>query len=325
MKESQIKIERRSQPMKKIAVTLSAATLLMSALVGCGANQQARGLGTENQRGFGIHTTQNQDDATGHRVGEGPITDMFTRDDRAGGQTGFGRTGGQPGTGVAGQRGMMGQNAGQRGMTGPNAGTPDGTISRLHGRVTGNQFQGFGASNRGVGMMNGQRQQSGFIGDARQGITRGQSGMIRSTRDADLGQRNTMTGQGNTVRGQRDNTKENHSYPEGYDYQTVNRFNKHLGTLPNGRDSRVLVHDDTIIVGMQADRDQADQIRNDLRGMAGDRDVIVVTEREQIDRVRSLDDRLRGGEALDEVGATFTEMVRDFGRALGRPFERTRQ
>lgn len=345
--------------MKKIAVTLSAATLLMSALVGCGADQQTRGFGTNNQRGFGIHTTQDQRGATGHRVGEGPITDMFTRDDRAG-QTGFGRTDRHPATGLAGQRGMAGRNAGapvpqgmptrhrgmtgqnggvtgQQGMTGQNAGTPGGNISRFHGRVTGNQFQGFGGANRDMGMNGGQRQQSGFIGDAREGITRGQSGMIRSTRDADRypneshypnairGQRNTTTGQGNTVTGQRDNTRGNHSYPEGYDYQTVNRLNTHLGTLSNGRDSRVLVHDDTIIVGVQADRAQADKIRNDIKGMAGNRDVMVVTEREQIDRVRSLDDRLRGGEALDEVGATFTEMVRDFGRALGRPFERTRR
>ncbi len=37
-----------------------------------------------------------------------------------------------------------------------------------------------------------------------------------------------------------------------------------------------------------------------------------------------MDDRLRTGAAFEEVGATFTDMLQDLGRAAQRPFERSR-
>lgn len=293
--------------MKKIAMTLSAATLLVSSLVGCGAtDDEARGLDT-NQRGFGYHTTQEERDTD---AGEGPITDMFTRDDDRTGYQGLGRNGRHPATGLAGQRGMtmdnpipQGMPTRHREMARRNAG-----VTGQQGRVTGDQYQGFGTNN---GMMDGSRRNTGFIGSAREGIVRGDNGMIHPSE-------NNVNGLNRTGR------TTGYSYPTGYDTATVNRLNTRLGEMKNIKDSRVLVHDDTVVIGVEADERQTEEIKRNIKGVAGDREVIVVTERDQIEQVRSMDDRLRAGEPLEEIGATFTDMVNDFGRALSRPFERSR-
>ncbi|OIJ07723.1 hypothetical protein BKP35_18795 [Anaerobacillus arseniciselenatis] len=446
--------------MKKFAITLSAATLLLGGLVGCwDAPQGTTGLGAD-QRGFGYHQTDQRDGAgfTGQRAGEGPITDMFTRDDRRGAR-GFGRDTRRPGTGLAGERGITGQHGGMTGQFGADrrggatgaghgaggagiggagvggaghgaggagiggagvggaghgaggagiggagvGGAGIGGAARSghgagfgigggagagHGAGGGAGFgasgaTGFdGATERGTGL--GMRGQTGFggaaghpggmtgagrgtqvenripgvggagiVGDRAgyvddRGILRGRDG--RGTtgragigglgqtgrtlqderagvgtrgagRDADvrLGDRITP----DTERGMR-----NFAYPEGYDTQTVQRINTRLADVENVRDSRVIVHDNRILVGVDADGDDIQRVEQDVRrtvgDMAGDREVTVVTERDQFNRVRTVDDRLRGGEAIDEVGATITEMFGDFGRAVQRPFERTR-
>ena len=65
-------------------------------------------------------------------------------------------------------------------------------------------------------------------------------------------------------------------------------------------------------------------VQTQVKDLADGKQVHVVTDQDAVTRIRTLDDRLRGGTAFEEIGATFTEMVRDLGRAAGRPFERTR-
>lgn len=316
--------------MKKIAITLSMATILMGGLIGCGNNQEqgVGGLGGGDQRGFGYHRTdQRTDDMTEDRAGEGPITDMFTRDDRP--QTrGLGRNGRHPATGLAGERGLTGQN---------------GNLTRQNGT---RGMNGAGYSGQGAGYNSASRNPEGINGTTRganyrtRNRTDGEAGIVgdrpgyvddrgilrrrNSTAERELG------GLGQTSRrnmGQDDNERE-FAYPNNYDSQTVNRINNRIADVDDVRDSRVIIHGNRIIIGVDTNKQDAQRIERNIRknvsNMGEDREVIVVTERDQFNQVRTLDDRLRGGEAIEEIGATIEDMFQDFGRAIQRPFERSR-
>lgn len=308
--------------MKKFAITLSVTTLLLGGLIGCGTDQEGtRGLGGQDQRGMGYHTTDQQPETgiTGQRAGEGPITDMFTRDDRRGAR-GFGRDERRPATGLAGERRITGQYGtdGVGGRTGAGIG---GAVGR--GDMTGTRrgMEGLGDTRidtrdyDGAGIV-GNR--AGYVDDRgilrRRGTT-GRDGIGR------LGQTD-RTQQGNRT-GDRQ-----FAYPAGYDGATVQRITTRLADVENVRDSRVIVHEDRILIGVDTNGQDTQRIEQDVRrkvgNMAGDKEVVVVTERDQYNQVLTADDRLRGGEAIEEVGATINEMFTDFGRAIQRPFERTR-
>ena len=454
--------------MKKLAITLSAATLLLGGLVGCwDAPQGQGGLGAD-QRGFGVHQTDQRHGAggfTGQRAGEGPITDMFTRDDRRGAR-GFGRDARQPATGLAGERGrgITGQHGGMTGQFGA-AGRGGAAGAGIGGAGIGGAGFG-GAAGRGAGFGGGagigggaglgagdlggvtgaRRGDAGIGGGAGLGMggtgagfgagaeggagigragggagigggaglgmrgagtgfgagAEGGAGIGRAGGGAGIGagtglgmggtgrgagfenripgvggagivgdragyvdDRGILRGRGTTGRagigglGQTGRTLQDRpgpggfnitgperanrrtrdreapgtgmrdfNYPTDYDTQTVQRINTRLADVENVRDSRVVIHDNRILVGVEANGDDTQRVEQDVRrtvgDMAGDREVIVVTERDQFNQVRTVDDRLRGGEALDEVGATINEMFHDFGRAIQRPFERSR-
>ncbi|MCT8139528.1 YhcN/YlaJ family sporulation lipoprotein [Anaerobacillus sp. CMMVII] len=479
--------------MKKLAITLSAATLLLGGLVGCGVDQQGTtGQGARDQRGFGYHATEQRQDTgiTGQRAGEGPITDMFTRDDRRGAR-GFGRDTRQPATGLAGERGagmrgtgtgLFGTGAG-RGTTGTGTGTGlfgGGTGGGTTGQGTGmfGGGTGGGTTGQGTGMFGGgtgggttgtgtglfgtdsgfgagtgrgttgtglfgrntdragmtghqrmgeNRTGSGFGAAGNRGMTglgaeagrggttghgiaaspgwQGETGYHGGTRGMDTGlgmhgnagMRGTGRGQafgtgdrgagivgnrpgyvddrgilrertgragigglgqtGRTHMNQGQTGRANmgqgglgfgregangragdrevpgtgmseYAYPDGYDATTAQDYTTRLADVENVRDSRVIVHGNRVLVGVDADRQNAQRVEQDirqrLRGTAGDREVIVITERDQYDQIRTADDRLRAGETFEEVGATINDMFHDFGRAIQRPFERSR-
>ncbi|OIJ21952.1 hypothetical protein BKP45_04540 [Anaerobacillus alkalidiazotrophicus] len=370
--------------MKKIAITLSAATILMGALVGCGVGQDgARGLGGGDQRGFGYHTTEERAGFTGQRAGEGPITDMFTRDDRRGAR-GLGRDGRHPATGLAGERGMtgpgrgvgagaggvgigagqgaglgmrgtgaggvgigagQGAGLGMRGTGAGDVGIGAGQGAGLGVRGHGGGFGGFGTGygtgvGQGAGL--GVRGHGTGFGGAGTGYTPGMghgpgfggAGVV-GDREGYVDDRGILRGRGTTGRqgvgglGQTGRTEMGgFAYPHGYDTATVQRISGKVADVENVRDSRVIVHENKIIVGVDANGQDTKRIEKDVRqsvgDLADDKEVIVVTDRGQFDQVRTADDRLRAGEPLEEVGATINEMFRDFGRAIQRPFERTR-
>lgn len=392
--------------MKKIAITLSAATLLLGALVGCGADQGARGLGGADQRGFGYHTTDNRTDTgiTGQRAGEGPITDMFTRDDQRG-ATGLGRDG-RNATGLAGERGMTGNRAGQRGLGGTGHGAKAGQggagfggagAGTGHGGFGGAGMGGTGTGQGGVGLGGGDRTSGygagvgrtgfdgtvqgtdpagigmqgetgytggtrgmnggvGFGADARRGGMRGTAtgehgrGIV-GNKDGYVDNRGILRGEGTTGRtgigglGQTGRTNnmgqgaqpgightgqgtQSFSYPQGYDTQSVNRIANRVEDVENVRDCRVVVNEDKVIVGAEVEGQNRQEIEQEIRqtvqNMVGNKEVVVVTERQQFDQVRNMDNGLRNGGALEEFGATFNDMFQDFGRAMQRPFERSR-
>ncbi|WNF37597.1 YhcN/YlaJ family sporulation lipoprotein [Bacillaceae bacterium IKA-2] len=382
--------------MKKFAITLSVTTLLLGGLIGCGTDQQGTdGLGGQDQRGLGYHTTDQQPRTgiTGQRAGEGPITDMFTRDDRRGAR-GLGREERRPTTGLTGERGLTGQRDGQGrvgmigqdgtdgvgGMTGAGAG-PRGTGAGMRGTQFGNQGRdgmagtGAGPSGTGAGMhgtqfgnqgrdgMTGTRTRHGTmgLGDTGTQVRDHGRGIVGGNRSGYVDDRGILRGRGTTGRagiGGLGQTGENlqgnrtgmgkdgigqtgrlgaagdrsrmneFSYPTGYDGATVQRINTRLADVENVRSSRVIVHENRYLIGVEANGKDTQRIEQDVRrtvgNMVGDKEVVVVTGRDQYNQVRSADDRLRGGEAFEEVGSTINEMFQDFGRAIQRPFERSR-
>lgn len=292
---------------------------------------------------------------TGARwTGEGPITDMFTPNNRAGRQgiTGYGVEqrqgqgirGGQlgvndrgaglrgtdrtinqritgpnydmRGTGMGGAgftgRGM----AGRTGMTGAGTAVPHGTLDDAHTGMGGAATRGAAiqgkAGTRGAGM-HGQA-----------GTRQGATGITGGNREGMVDQRGVLRGQNRTMKGQ---TTAN--YHRGYDGQTVQEIERSVENMDGVRDCRVVMHDDEVVVAVEAKDKQnqaklEEKVENNIENMVRGKNVHVVTDKDAMTRVRTMDDRLRGGAAFDEVGATFTEMVRDLGRAAGRPFERTR-
>lgn len=332
--------------MKKFAITLSVTTLLLGGLIGCGTDQQGTdGLSGQDQRGMGYHTTDKRTETgiTGQRAGEGPITDMFTRDDRRGAR-GLGRDERRPATGLAGERGLTRQRDGQGrdGMTGQYGTDGVGGMTGAGGTGVGMRGTQFGSQGRGG--MTGTRQGTKGLGDTGINVRdHGRAGIVGDNRagyvdDRGILRRRAITGRagigglGQTGRtgdrGAPGSRMNEFAYPTGYDGAMVQRINTRLADVENIRDSRVIVHEDRILIGVEANGQDTQRIKQDVRrtvgNMVGDKEVIVVTERDQYNQVRTADDRLRGGEAFEEVGATINEMFQDFGRAIQRPFEQTR-
>lgn len=412
--------------MKKIAITLSAATLLLGGLVGCNVDRDdttGQGVG---QRGFGYHATDQRDDTgiTGQRAGEGPITDMFTRDDRRGAR-GFGRDTRRPATGLAGERtemrgtrtdtgrfgtdtrngstgvgsagtGIFGRNTDRKGTTGYGTGTRGagagvGTFNgtgNMRGQGAGNTTGRFGATNgrngmtgHGIAASPGWQGETGYHGGT-PGIgdnlgMRGTRGMARTGRGQAFGANDYRGGAGivgnrpgyvddrGILREDRTDTNgrarigglgqtgrrnmgqsglgygqqgangragdrvvpgtgmSEFAYPDGYDATSVRDYTSRLADVENVRDSRVIVNGNRVLVGVDADRRNSQRIEQDIRqrfrGMNGDREIIVVTERDRYDQIRTADDRLRAGEPFEEVGESINEMFQDFGRAIQSP------
>ncbi len=274
--------------MKKLAMTLSVATLLLGGMVGCGNDdkEDTTGLGVRDQRGFGYHTTDDQDTVNGdNRRGEGPITDMFTRDDRRGAR-GFGRDRHVP-------------------LTRNRAGITDDRNGEIFD-IDDQRDQG-NTGNR-----------PGFVDD--RGVLRGKQTRINDhERVGRLGDSGRVTPNNNI---------QQFSYPAGYDAATVRNCSNRIANVENVQDSRVIAHGNRIIIAVDTDRQHAQKVEQDIRqrvaGMTGNKEVIVVTEDDRYDQIRTLDDRLRAGEPIEEVGATINEMMRDFGRAIQRPFTQSR-
>ena len=213
--------------------------------------------------------------------------------------------------------GGWGAQQGRTGLTGQGQGLFGGHGTGIFDQTAPPQGHLIGAQRPGMG-------RSGLVGD-RPGMVDNR-GILRDrvTPGHEAGQRGLGTQQhgmqGQQARGAR--------YHQDYDGQTVQKIQQRVNEIDNVRDARVIVHDNTVVIGIEATgRDHAQvkkQVQQQVQKMAEGKQVHVVTDQDAVTRIRTMDDRLRGGTAFEEIGATFTEMVRDIGRAAGRPFERTR-
>ncbi|MBU8905489.1 YhcN/YlaJ family sporulation lipoprotein [Desertibacillus haloalkaliphilus] len=342
--------------MKKFALSLTAASMILGGLAGCGVDNQGADMGA---RQVGMNTqatdqttgtaTRNDTAARGagdRWTGEGPLTDMMTPNRRDAGA------------------GLMGENVRGRGMSRQNVrGTQTGQREGIIGQTGNHRGQGVTGANQdrrgtiGQANINQRPAGTGTYGGANVGMTGQRQGMgaaeldgRRATQDAGgrrttglTGQRGTGAGAagltGNrtgmvdntgTLRGQAQNRvgTGTANYHQDYDSQAVQRITDRVNRLDNVNDPRVIVNDNTVVVGIDGDgQDRGrieSQVREAVREVNNDYDVHVVTDRDGVNRIRTMDDRLRGGAAFDEVGATFREMIGDLGRAAQRPFERSR-
>ncbi|WP_096201438.1 YhcN/YlaJ family sporulation lipoprotein [Bacillus sp. FJAT-45350] len=366
--------------MRKFAITLTAASMIMGGLAGCGVDNQTRDMGGAGHQNLGYHTAEQGGAFTGARyTGEGPLTDMMTPDARHArdrgrgfGQTGaagFGRDGAmgaRGATGIGADRGQLGvqDRIGPTGRTnrgGANAGVTsplmDGQAAGYHARPNERMgIRGFGtdvnqrgAGTRGATGVGANRPgmgNSGLVGDRPgmvddRGILREQrgergTGVLGGDRTrqgtnaltGNRGQKGAGTGALTGDRTQRGAGTMTARYHSDYDGQTVQRIQQRVEGIDNVRDGRVIIHDNTVVVGVETTgrENQAveKEVRKQVQGMADGRDVHVVTDQDAVTRIRTMDDRLRGGAAFEEIGATFTEMLGDLGRAAQRPFERSR-
>ncbi|WP_078597322.1 YhcN/YlaJ family sporulation lipoprotein [Evansella clarkii] len=331
--------------MKKIALSLTAASMLLTGLAGCGDVNDAgmndtqsgynQGRGYGNQTGLGVNQRETR---------SGTLQHGYTTERGVGQGTGQGR-----GYGTM-QGGGAGQGTGMGGLFGKNA------ANRNDGTGFAGNNRGFGSENRGmIGQNNNQGFGRGITGDDRPGMvdedgilngrfdrdtTRGQSTgrqhrglMNRGTGQGDelsgLRGQNRMQGNGRTIpRGGNVHGQQDGGYYNGEDGRLARRIENTVSRMDAVDDCSVIVNGDDVIVGVDADgRDGSqldDRIRSKVKDISDDLDVHVVTDEDQVRDVRGMNDRLRAGEPFEEIGATFEDMLQDLGRAVQRPFERSR-
>ncbi|GAE25921.1 hypothetical protein JCM9140_1943 [Halalkalibacter wakoensis JCM 9140] len=139
--------------MKKIAMSVATATMLLGGLAGCGVDNQATDMGANQQTGIQAQDMRGGGAIDGRHRGEGPITDMMTPDHHRGGTIGQRTTRGQSpegtmtGRGATGQTQLMNRDAGHRGgLFGTQGAGQTGTGGGLFGT------QGAGQTGTGGGL-----------------------------------------------------------------------------------------------------------------------------------------------------------------------------
>lgn len=212
----------------------------------------------------------------------------------------FGNDGARLNEGTRGTQGMNRRNQGTQGLNRKNQGT-----------------QGMNRRNQGKQGLN--RQNEGT-----RGLNRGASEELRKNgaKHLDHGKYDAKAiqdGQGDWFY--------NGDEDENNDGRLSRRISQRLTGMNDLRDPRVIVRGNNVVIGTETDGDAnrlQNNLRNDLSGLAGNRDIHVVTDRDRVRNIRDMDDRIRAGEPFEEFADTFNDMLQDIGRAARRPFEQSR-
>jgi len=326
--------------MKKIALCLSLGTLLLSG-VGCGdmnADQtEGQGLYQRDQTGYGVD--QGGTGLAGANYGQQGR--QGTHQNRVTGQQGAvgpGQQAGRGGLGVGEGPGVAGQGAGQRGGLGLGAG-------RQAGQGAAGPARGHGITGQRAGQGATQGFRQGITGDDRPGMV-DENGLLNGR----LGgfNRQTNQGPGHLNRGihgqdqmhggttiprnqprqsQGQQVQDGTAYFDTDDGRMARKIENRLEDIEGVEDVDVIVHEDNVIVGVDADGNNKQlerRVRAATTKVNDDMQVHVVTQRDGVERIHGMGNRLRGGEPFEEIGATFNAMLDDLGDAIQRPFERTR-
>lgn len=291
--------------MKKIAMSVAAATMLVGGLTACGDNQstdpnatefEAQNLNGYNNNGYnGNYTTSR------YRNHEGPLTDMLTPDGYRNGNygqfDGSTRAQSENYNNMTRRNGSRANSYTSRGMVGNNLPGMVDNDGLLRGRARDGSMNGFNGTRNG---QNGTMRNRGFNNGANNGMM----------------QNRGFNAQNN-----------NGNYHENYDSSSAQRIVSSVTQIKGVNDARVIVHNDDIVVGVESNKDQdkvRKQVEDKVKGLAKGKNVHVVTDTDAVGRIRTMDDRLRTGSAFEEIGDTFTDMLRDIGSAARRPFEGAR-
>lgn len=117
----------------------------------------------------------------------------------------------------------------------------------------------------------------------------------------------------------------NNSYFNNNGGEKAEQIANRVGGMKNIEDARAIVTNDKVLVGVHT-QDQADQnlnasIRNTVRTMVKGKDIHVTTDENMYNRIRTIDDDLQDGRAMNEVNSDINGIVNDIGNAAERPFE----
>lgn len=272
--------------MRKFAMsTIAVATLLVGGLAGCG-NDGANDTGTFRTEQY---QATSQRGTTGARyTGEGPITDMFTDDDRVG----------------------------QRVQRYERRNAVDG--SRLGVQSRQNKYN------------QGRYTEGRYTGQNVQRINQ----RTRYSTQGTLGENNRITDGNQQLRGSNtahprltDNTIPRQTNGNNINNEQIERT---VESMANVNDCHVVSQGDSVIIGVDTNGNNREQLENEIRNrvqqIVQGKNVYVVTDEEQVNRVRTLGERIRNGgdNAMEEVGATINAMINDLARAAKRPFENNR-
>ncbi|WP_059102786.1 YhcN/YlaJ family sporulation lipoprotein [Shouchella shacheensis] len=288
--------------MKKTALSLICATVMLGGLTGCG-NNDATDMNA-NSRGENVNQS--------YRNGQGAATDMMTPD----------------GNNMYGDRhsnrfnGMNHQNSGHTN----NDNMMNGNRAQDYkGRQKfGAQQENRGMTERGVTGNNrpGMVDKNGIANrsenrDNRGGMNFNSNNVNRSDRDGNHGaERSDVAGRAGM------------NYNRNYDGERVQQMTQEIEKIDGVEEARVLIHDEDISVGYQSENDNNDvqeKVEAKAKEIAGDdKHVRVSGDEDTFSYMREMDDSLRSGADFDEVESSYTEMMQDLGDAASRPFERSR-
>ncbi|TMW73982.1 YhcN/YlaJ family sporulation lipoprotein [Alteribacter natronophilus] len=311
--------------MKKWLLGISAAMMLTAGLAGCGGQADDQ---EGAQGGFFANQSRNYDNYGREDAG------FLNR------RPGAGATGSFYGQGYGQNRGRETEMYGARGA---NYGNPmTGYQTRARGGHKGAEFRrkttGFGdrarmlepnaqRQNRAMGT-NGFGAGRGITGDNRPGMV-DDNGILnrfdpRGSRPMgyDNQQRYNMRDKSGRMSGQ------NYTgYYNGEDGHRARRLSNRIERMDGVEECRVIMNGNDVIVGLEATGDSKrteHNVKKMIHQMNDDYDVYVATDRQHLDQLRAMDGRLRAGEPFEEIGATFNDMAQDLGRAVQRPFTRSR-
>lgn len=273
---------------------------------------------------------------TGHRMGAG---NMGTRGHQTGtGNVGANRAGDGMGAGAGlgqGNRRGAGQMGGTTGFAGGD-------------RTYGGTMTGTGAFNERRQMTHGMQNQlaprTGRVGGPGMVGENGTLNARQQQRGAGTGA--GITGQGaqkqqgqagqgvqrNRGFGTQQQPQALGNYHQDYDAQTAQKISNAVEKMDTVNESRVIVREDDVLIGIDTtgiNDEQKQTLGNRIerkveQAFDGQKNVYVVSDEEQYTNVRNIDEQLRGGAPVEEVGETITDMIQDVANFAQRPFERSR-
>ncbi|MCM2676651.1 YhcN/YlaJ family sporulation lipoprotein [Alkalicoccobacillus plakortidis] len=283
--------------MKKLTLTVTTAVLLSTGLLGACGNTDDSGVNTQNM---------NRTNRT-HMNSEGPVTDMMTPDDGYAGMRGNNYGTSYRG-GTRGQNNSMNQGL-----------KMDGTSVKRSSYENKNHMTGLSrgvTGNDRVGMID----ENGMI---YRGATRMETGNGKKLpRDSRFGveSRDGMKKHG---------AQSQMNYADDYDGETVEKVRSHVAGMDGVKDARVMSYDNQVVIAVMHDDnhkgDLTQDIENGVKDLTNGKDIRVLTDSEAFNRVQEADDKLRNGEAFDNVRDTVNDMMKDLGDAAKRPFEGMRR
>lgn len=165
----------------------------------------------------------------------------------------------------------------------------------------------------------------GMTGNGRPGMV-DENGMLNRTND-------TMSGRGMQFKHsskqssmQTKSTKTH--YHKDYDGKHVGMLTTELEKIDGVKEPRVMVKDNDVVIGYQADGKPHDveskMNRHVQKVMGKGKHVTITADHDMHESMSKMDDQLRTGSAFKEVESTFAAMMKDLGHAAKRPFEKNR-